>query len=145
MSHPDGIYISSILEDKILDFDETGSATVSIVRLVNSLIDSAFEGKRFKKSASANISQTVISDDFVACTRELTNLASEDPRNEGRHPNDYCLAYEYGSDLTRRMFEVLHRREKNMINIVNSMPEIAGVGEEYVNFRASIYLRYKQD
>jgi hypothetical protein len=32
-----------------------------------------------------------------------------------------------------------------MINIVNSMPEIAGVGEEYVNFRASIYLRYKQD
>jgi len=25
------------------------------------------------------------------------------------------------------------------------MPEIAGVGEEYVNFRASIYLRYKQD
>ena len=122
--HPESIFNSSSLPERILTFHPFGLPTVGIDRLINFMLEGLLENKRFSFDTTEKKLTDYLDEDVRALICELIPLATESQY-------DTCeIPYVFGSRVSRRMFRALRKCELKIINIVKGLPELSENGKK---------------
>jgi hypothetical protein len=143
--HPESNFSSSSLPDSILTF-YNGKASIKIEKILNIILQELMRHKRFKPHVSRKMVWSLLEKDLYSCNAELIKLIQENLNAERCgyiHRPLNIMPYKFGSDFTRRMFEVIHKWENNMINIANgAMSELFSNGEDGKRLNLDVTLYY---